>query len=161
MKHPELLKVLELNKTVLRQLISVMTEAEIQRRIKDYWTVYEHLAHLVEAQEVAVRRIGRFLHEEAPAIVPFSPDKAPETASKPASAESLLEVFCQHRDTQLTLLRKAKTADWKKTGSHPEYTRYTLEILVRHTMLHDHFHMFRMEQLWIMKEEFLLPLESN
>jgi uncharacterized damage-inducible protein DinB len=155
-----MLKVLELNKSVLRQFFGVMTPTEIQRRIRDYWTISEHLSHLAETQEVMLARIGLILKEDAPKIVPFTPDDAALQKQKPDTAE-LLDRFCRLRDKQLNLIKRAKPADWAKSVTHPEYTKYSLEILLRHTMVHDHFHMFRIEQLWIMKEEFLMDLNSN
>jgi len=153
-------KELELSKAVLRQFLSVMTEAEVHRRIHDYWTIAEHLSHLVESQSITLRRIGIILAEDTPRLVPFTPDGS-ALQKRQETTEELLDTFCRTRDDQLRLLKRAKAIDWAKTVTHPEYTKYSLEILVRHTLLHDHFHMARMEQLWIMKEEYILPLDSN
>lgn len=161
MSHKDLFRVLELNKSVLRQFFSVMTEAEIHKRIRSYWTIGEHLSHLVDSQAITVKRIELIYEQQTPKIVPFTPNDDDVKNAKKASTAELLDAFDQRRDAQLKLLKKAKAADWAKTVTHPEYRRYSLEILVRHTLLHDHFHMARMEQLWIMKEELVMDLESN
>lgn len=160
MSHKDMFKTLELNKSILGQFLGAMTEAEIQRRIRGYWTIAEHLSHLVDSQDITIRRIGLIFEQDEPKIVPFTPSDDIKNQKAPSTAE-LFERFCQKRDAQLKLLKRAKPRDWTKTVTHPEYTRYSLEILVRHTLLHDTFHMARMEQLWIMKEEFIMDLESN
>jgi hypothetical protein len=161
MSHKDMFQVLELNKSVLKQFFGVMTEAEVHKRIRSYWTIGEHLSHLVDSQAVTVKRIELIYEQDAPRIVPFTPNDDDVKNAKKASTAELLETFCQRRDAQLKLLKKAKAADWAKTVTHPEYYRYSLEILVRHNLLHDAFHMARMEQLWIMKEDLIMELESN
>jgi uncharacterized damage-inducible protein DinB len=156
-----LLRSLKDNKAILRQFLESMTEEEIHRKIKDYWTIYEHLEHLVETQQVILKRIELFIREAAPTLVPYTPDKAPEAKSSPPSTAQLLDQFDKWRDKQLDLVKNSKKETWKKSGTHPEYTRYSFEILLRHALVHDSFHMARIEQLWIMKEEFIMPLDSN
>jgi hypothetical protein len=147
------------NKAILRQFVGSMSEEEIHRRIRNYWTIYEHIDHLVETQAISLERIGLFLREERPVIVPFVPDGIPDTGKK--SVAELLDSFDDYRSRQVELVEKAPARVWERLGSHDQYTKYGFEILLRHTLLHDSFHMARMEQLWIMKEEFLLDLDSN
>ncbi|MDA1119365.1 MAG: hypothetical protein O2887_02525 [Bacteroidetes bacterium] len=44
---------------------------------------------------------------------------------------------------------------WSKTAVHPEFNKYSHYILLRHAMMHDHFHMYRIEELWLTKDEYL------
>ena len=52
----------------------------------------------------------------------------------------------------------ATPADWEKTATHPEYEQYSLIILARHILMHDHWHMYRMEELWLTRDEYLTIL---
>ena len=70
-----------------------------------------------------------------------------------------LESFKHHREKQLALLEKADASTWQKTATHPEYELYSMYILVRHILMHDHWHMFRMEELWLTRDAYLTKLE--
>jgi predicted transcriptional regulator YdeE len=39
-----------------------------------------------------------------------------------------------------SIIKKAKRGVWQKEGVHPEYKKYSFEILLRHMLLHDSFH---------------------
>jgi hypothetical protein len=65
------------------------------------------------------------------------------------------EAFNQYREKQVSLLETADDITWQKTGRHPEYTLYSLYILARHILMHDHWHMYRMEELWLTRDEYL------
>jgi hypothetical protein len=149
------------NKRVLRQFVSVMREDELQRRIKDYWTIYEHLDHLVLTQKMLLGRIRQFIVEEKPVMKPYTPDEAPVVEDSKKTAQNLVDEYCTLRDMQIALIRKAGRNVWRKDGAHQEYTKYSFEILLRHILLHDSFHMARMEELWIKREEYIMELNQS
>jgi uncharacterized damage-inducible protein DinB len=149
------------NKNILKQFVSIMTNEEIQRRIKDYWTIYEHLDHLVAAQKVLLGRIKQFMSEDNPAMKPYTPDDRPAVENANKSAGDLVNEFCKLRDIQIGLVKRAKQGVWGKEGRHEEYTKYSFEILLRHILLHDSFHMSRMEELWIKREEYIMELNQR
>lgn len=146
------------NKRILRQFVSAMQAEAIQRRIKDYWTIYEHLDHLVVTQRMLLGRIQQFLAEERPVMKPYVPEDKPEVENASKSATELVLEFEKLRDEQVALIKKANRTVWQKEGIHPEYRKYGFEILLRHVLLHDSFHMWRMEELWIEKEELIREL---
>ncbi len=157
----DLLTGLSNNRNVLRQFVSVMREDEIHRRIKDYWTIYEHIDHLVLTQKLLLVRVQQFIVEAKPVMKPYTPDAAPASDEAPKTAKVLVEEFCKLRDMQIALVRQARRGVWQKEGSHEEYTKYSFEILLRHTLLHDSFHMARMEELWIKKEKYIMELDQS
>lgn len=161
MVKKDLLAGLSNNRNVLRQFVSVMREDEIHRRIKDYWTIYEHIDHLLLTQKLLLGRIQQFIVEAKPVMKPYTPDTAPAADEAPKPAKVLVEEFCRLRDMQTALVRKARRSVWQKEGTHEEYARYSFEILLRHILLHDSFHMARMEELWIKKEKYILPLDQS
>jgi len=158
MIEKELLTGLANNKRILRQLVSVAGDGAMRRRIKDYWTIYEHLDHLVVAQRMLLGRIRQFLEEERPVMRPYVPEAHPEVEGEDKSADELVDEFEALRDEEIRLIEGAGGEVWAKEAEHPEYRKYGFEILVRHILLHDGFHMWRMEELWIEREELIKEL---
>lgn len=42
-----------------------------------------------------------------------------------------------------------------RSARHPEYTLYTPYVMLRHMMMHDYLHMYRIEELWLTRPEYL------
>ena len=146
------------NKNILKQLVLVINENDIHKRIKDFWTIYEHIDHLVVTQKMLLGRIQQFIVEDKPIMKPYIPEDKPTVENDKKSAKDLVEEFIKIRDLQIGIIKKAKRNVWHKEGIHPEYLKYSLEILIRHILLHDSFHMWRIEELWIEKEELIKEL---
>ena len=60
------------------------------------------------------------------------------------------------RRKTVELARTLSPEDWRKEATQPEYEYYTAKILLRHMLMHDNLHMYRIEQLWLTREVFLL-----
>ena len=155
MSHSQLIEALKLNAEILNTFVRSIPEDAMIARRQDFWTIYEHLLHLVETQVMLHHRIELFIAEEAPVMIPFNPEGTPESER---SIEELLEAFSSWRGKQVELLETCDEATWDKMGEHPEYDSYSFETLVRHISLHDGYHMYRMEELWLLKDEFIKPL---
>ena len=130
------------------------------RRGAGFWTVNEHVSHLADVQPMLLERLQRFVDEPAPAFVPFIPDDD-AAASGPPNMESdqALAQFGAYRQRQIALLAQADDRTWQKTATHPEYAHYSFYILVRHILMHDYWHMYRMEELWLTHDQFLTELQ--
>lgn len=51
--------------------------------------------------------------------------------------------------------------NWKcGNPSIPEYALYSLFILARHILMHDHGHIYRMEERWLTRDAYLTKLEG-
>jgi uncharacterized damage-inducible protein DinB len=129
-------------------------------RGEGFWTIAEHVSHLAQVQTMLLERLQRFMNEDRPEFVPYIPGDD-ETETRPPYMEQnvALESFAHHRKEQITLLEKAEDTDWQKTATHPEYELYSLYIQVRHMLMHDHWHMYRMEELWLTRDAYLTKLE--
>lgn len=128
------------------------------RRKPHFWTIREHVAHLAEVQPMLTGRLERFRDEVEPNFTPYIPSDGPppaEVASPPLSVDTALAQFASLRAAQVELIKSLPEAVWAKRGIHPEYEHYTPAILVRHIAMHDHWHMYRIEELWITRDEFL------
>ncbi|CAB1056951.1 hypothetical protein D1BOALGB6SA_1690 [Olavius sp. associated proteobacterium Delta 1] len=157
----DLLDGLRRSGNILSQFVkSIPAEKMNLRRGEGFWTIAEHVSHLAQVQPMLLERLHRFMHEDRPEFVPYVPGDAETEAGPPHMEKNVaLESFTHHRAKQLTLLKKADEADWQKTAIHPEYERYSLYILVRHILMHDHWHMYRMEELWLTRDAYLTKLD--
>jgi len=126
-----------------------------ERRCDTCWSILEHVAHLCEVQPMLSQRIGRILTEVTPRFVPFNP--AGEYRPDPGglSALELIQAMAEERGRQVGHLSGLPEEAWSRKAVHPEYTEYGLTIVVRHMLLHDFWHMYRIEELWLLNDEFL------
>lgn len=148
------------------------------RRRPHFWTIRDHIVHLADVQPMLLGRIERFRDEEHPSFIPFIPDDAeaddgeggePESAgeppdggarsTEPQSVEAAVEAFRECRDRQIRLIESLSAEVWERRASHPEYSLYSTSILIRHIAMHDHWHMYRVEELWLTRDEFLTEVE--
>lgn len=147
---------------VLSSFVSTIPEAQLDRRRGDgFWTIAEHISHLARVQPMMLDRLQRFSNEEHPEFIPYIPgdgEDEPETPER-MEIESALTQFTDVRSRQLALLESADETTWQRQATHPEYDRYSLYIFVRHMLMHDYWHMYRMEELWLTKDSYLTHLE--
>ena len=153
-----LLEALKGAPAILKGLIQNIPEERLDvRRGDGFWTIAEHLSHLAEVQPMLLKRIERFMNENHPVFVPYIPpggEDGPQTPARMDTA-SALDQFARYREKQLALIEGVDDATMSKTATHPEYEAYTLHILIRHALLHDFWHMYRMEELWLVKDAHL------
>ena len=155
---PDLLDGLRRSINILSAFVTALPENKLNRRRgAGLWTVAEHASHLAQVQPMLLERLQRFLDEDLPEFVPYIPGDDEKEDGPPAemAMKAALAEFAKSRQRQLALLEKADDAAWQKTAIHPEYDLYTLYILTRHILMHDHWHMYRMEQLWLTKDAFM------
>ena len=147
---------------ILSGLIMELPDAVLNlRRAAGHWTIAEHGAHLAEVQPMLAQRVERILNEDTPEFVPFIPDENDDTAPPDIPpVREVLASFKEGRDRIVQLLGQAGPEDWKRMAVHPEYDQYGLLILARHILMHDHWHMYRMEELWLTRDSYLTNLEG-
>jgi uncharacterized damage-inducible protein DinB len=126
------------------------------RRGEGFWTIAEHIDHLAQVQPMLLSRIETFAQTRQPEFVPYLPGDEPP-AEKPAALDipTALKAFGDYRGRQIEQLKSLSSDIWQRTAIHPEYERYSLPILARHILMHDYWHMYRMEELWLTKDAYL------
>jgi hypothetical protein len=102
------------NKMILQDFIMQMTDTEIQNRYKDYWTIREHIEHLVISQNILLERIKIFINEQNPIIKPYSPNPSEENTYKAMKIDELTSKFASIRNEQIRLIKKASNEVWKR-----------------------------------------------
>ncbi|SHO46810.1 DinB family protein [Desulfopila aestuarii] len=159
---PYLLEALSRSPKILSEFVKTIPENKLDsRRGESFWTIAEHYSHLAQVQPMLLKRFERFMNEDKPEFFPYVPgggEKEPETPLC-MSIDAALDQFASYRTRQLQLLENADDSSWGKTGIHPEYEEYSLYILTRHVLMHDHWHMYRMEELWLTRDAYLTRLE--
>jgi hypothetical protein len=92
--------------------------------------------------------------------IPGADEAEPETPPRMEMADAM-DQFAEYRKRQVTCLENVDINDeiWRRTATHPEYETYTLYILTRHLLMHDHWHMYRMEELWLTRDAYLTKME--
>ncbi|MBJ6750056.1 DinB family protein [Geomonas anaerohicana] len=158
---PDLLDSLKRTPSILSQLVESIPEQKLDlRRGNGFWTITEHVSHLAGVQPMLLQRIERFLKEEHPEFIPYLPGQGEEEPDTPVRLEmtEALQQFAGFRMKQLELLKGLDEKTWCRTGTHPEYEAYSLYILTRHILMHDHWHMYRMEELWLTRDAYLTQL---
>lgn len=142
---------------ILKELIAQIPEEVLKvRRRPDKWSIHENACHLAHAEEMILERFERFAKEPEPTFNPYIPGDT-------VSADNLIELdlqasmkaFQHLRSEMVKLLKSYNDEDWNRKGKHPQYKAYDAHILMRHTLMHDHFHMYRIEELWLTRDEYL------
>jgi 2-polyprenyl-3-methyl-5-hydroxy-6-metoxy-1,4-benzoquinol methylase/uncharacterized damage-inducible protein DinB len=126
------------------------------RRIPGKWSIHEHACHLADVQPMLIERLRRFKQEERPVFTPYIPGKTvPDDHLLKMDLAEMLSQFASDRIELLTLAGTFREDIAEKQGVHDEYSQYTPHILLRHILMHDYLHMYRIEKLWLTKEEYL------
>lgn len=143
---------------ILSDLISQIPENERHlQRIPGKWSIHENACHLAVVEPMMYDRLLTFKNVDYPVFQAYLPGtNVDDTPLSKMNLEESLKNFARYRAETILLARSLSEKDWKKEASHPEYKLYTAEILLRHLLLHDGLHMFRVQQLWLTKEAFLL-----
>ena len=158
----DLLEGLRRTPKILSEFVLAVPEDKIDlRRGEGFWTVAEHVSHLAQVQPMLLDRFQRFINEDHPEFVPYIPGNVEDEPDTPPrmNMNAALDQYTHCRKNQLALLESAQDITWKKTAVHPEYETYSLYILTRHVLMHDYWHMYRMEELWLTKDAYLTKME--
>ncbi|MBN2738617.1 MAG: DinB family protein [Spirochaetales bacterium] len=138
---------------------SLDDEALDRKRGSTVWTLREHIYHLAKVQPVLYKRLETFRDKDPVEIAAYYPAKE-ETKEQDnekvdfASIKDALKEFKTWRKKQVKMVKGLKQKVFDKKASHSQYTRYDLGILLRHILMHDYWHMYRMEDIWLCKDEF-------
>ncbi|MEO6094398.1 MAG: DinB family protein [Fibrobacteria bacterium] len=142
---------------MLQGLMAVVPEPMRRlHRIPGKWCIHAHACHIVDVQPMLIGRLRRFLDDPHPVFVPYIPDG--ESGEAPLLAMDLRErlaAFPALRAEMVELIRSAPASFWEGRAEHPEYADYSPAILARHIMMHDHLHMYRIEELWLTRDAYL------
>lgn len=127
-----------------------------ERRINGKWSIHEHACHLVDVQQMINARFIKFRDDEKPEVKPYLPGtNVADDFLMDLPLKETVEKFAGYRKSLLDIVDGFDEKTWQKKVIHPEYEPFNPYIFLRHVMMHDHFHMYRIEELWLTNQEFL------
>ncbi len=120
------------------------------RRIKNKWSIHEHACHVATGERYGfLKRIEQFIKEDRPKIEPLSGESFPPDFYLQMDLNTALVEFVNLRKRVIEVCNNLDESIWNKEANHPEYKVYTPYIMLKHLLMHDHFHMYRIEELWL------------
>ena len=145
----ELLDVYRSTPVTLRALVAGVDDALLKRRpVDDGWAIIEIVAHLVDTEERAMKRVERMLHEDNPALPAYDPAELAEVRHYRSMAlDERLGLFTSLRQTHVALLEGLDAAAWSRTGQHEETGEITIEALTAHMAAHDAIHLAQIARI--------------
>ena len=151
-----LIQILENTPEVISNYVSLISEDELNaKRGENFWTIEEHLVHLDYVQDILLERILKFKNEDEPKITPYFPEDDKIEKQKFNSIDEILISYKNKRDKQIKLINEIKDSAVNKKAFHDEYKKYNFEIVLNHILFHDYWHMYRIEELWLTKDQYL------
>jgi len=125
MTEAELKKHLDLAEKSPREIAAAvlgLTDKTLRYRISpDKWCILEILAHLADIEILYAYRMRQMLADKDPVIAPIDQDAwAKNLGYLESSPPELVALYGLNRHATVTLLRRLKEADLKKSARHPE-----------------------------------------
>ena len=112
------------------------------------WGAVEHLAHLLDFDQVSLERVERILSEDEPEIEEFDTDvRAIELNYHAQDPFATLDKLRAARMRLVDRLAALPDEAWQRTAMHPEFGRITLEELVQRIDAHDAEHVHALKDL--------------
>jgi len=142
---------------ILRGLLKKIPEERLRfKRFPDKWTIHEHACHLAEVQPVLIERFKILDEQSDPQVQPYLPGvNIPDEHLIDMNLGEALASFTELRKELISLVNDFTDATWQRPVLHPEYEIYNGLILLRHVLMHDHLHMYRIEELWLTQDDYL------
>lgn len=125
------------------------------KRNESAWTIREHLVHLLGVQEMLLSRMKKIIDEPSPAIEPYFPDKQSRNDTNTGiDFEELFIEYKNYRAKEILLIIDLPDSILDKSASHREYINYTIRLMVNHMIYHEYWHMYRIEEIWLTRDEY-------
>jgi uncharacterized damage-inducible protein DinB len=146
---PLILSSLEATPSILRHLVeSVPADRLKLRRIPGKWSIHEHACHMRTVHPLMMKRLTLFEQEISPEIRPVIPGTTDDDSHLiHENLEEALNLFDRERVEFVAKGRSLTPEFLARKARHAEYDIYTPYHLFRHILMHDHLHLYRIEEL--------------
>ncbi|WP_298517959.1 DinB family protein [uncultured Kordia sp.] len=134
---------------LLAELISEIDPALYKKEIiKGKWSIHEHATHIGVGDMYGFqKRLQDFKEHEKPIFEPLSGDNFDSTFFIELDLQKTITDFFDMRNKTIELAKEFNADDWNKLAMHPEYKTYTPYIMLRHLLMHDHNHLYKIEDM--------------
>jgi hypothetical protein len=148
-KIETILNALKETPRLLKELITEIDPGLYKENIiKGKWSIHEHATHVAVGDTYGFqKRLKNFKQKENPTFEPLSGDNFPKNFFLELDLTKTLEEFFKIRQSTIELAYTLKSADWHKEANHSEYKRYTPYIMLRHLLMHDQSHLYKIEDM--------------
>lgn len=151
-----LITVLKNTPLIISNYIQQIPENDLPiKKGADFWTIKKHLLHLEYVQNILHERILKFKNDQFPKITPYFPENDEIVENKFNNINEIIDSYKSKRNKQIKLIDVLDEKDFLKEAVHNEYKKYNIEIILNHIIFHDYWHMYRIEELWLTKDEYL------
>ncbi|MEJ2663973.1 MAG: hypothetical protein P8107_08005 [Spirochaetia bacterium] len=72
------------------------------------------------------------------------------------SLKQAFSVYFDLRTKQIALAQSLTPAELSRQARHPEYEEYSIVVLLHHMVFHEYWHMYRVEELWLTRDEYFI-----
>jgi hypothetical protein len=103
---------------------------------------------LIRVSWVVDDLLEQMLASQPPVITPYDPGTDNPDDDYCASTLRIARLV-RGRALLVRRLWELRPADWRKAAQHAEYSHYSVFIMFRHLALHDFFHAYRIEELFL------------
>tara|TARA_B110000971_G_C20024254_1_gene507962 strand:- start:156 stop:623 length:468 start_codon:yes stop_codon:yes gene_type:complete len=134
---------------LLKELISeIDSKIYKEKIINGKWSIHEHATHIAVSDIYGFqKRLSDFKQKEKPIIEPLSGDNFEKNFFMELDLKKSLDDFFEIRQTTIELAKAFNKNDWNKLAIHTEYKTYTPYIMLRHLLMHDHNHLYKIEDM--------------
>ncbi|AXG68273.1 DinB superfamily protein [Kordia sp. SMS9] len=148
-KIESILVALQQTPRLLCELIDeIDTELYQKEIIQGKWSIHEHATHIAVGDIYGFqKRLEDFKLQEKPIFQPLSGDSFHKNFFIELDLHKSIADFFEIRNTTIELARNFHENDWHKVSIHPEYKTYTPYIMLRHLLMHDHAHLYKIEDM--------------
>ena len=154
MNHPPtLITALASAPEIIIGLVREVPPQNLKRRPSpNKWSAHEHACHITTIDAPYLARLELMLSDPSPQITPIfaTPDEE-AGALLNVDLDEALALYVSERARLVERLQQLAEADWQRTALHPEYSHYSVWIMVRQLLLHEMQHAYRIEELRLTK----------
>jgi hypothetical protein len=148
-KIQTILNALQETPRILKELIDEI-EPKLYKKeiISGRWNIHEHATHVAVGDLYGFqKRLSEFKKLEHPIFEPLSGDNFSKEFFLDLDLEQTLNEFIKVRQETIQLANSFDVDEWHKEATHPEYKRYTPYIMLHHLLMHDHAHLYKIEDM--------------
>tara|TARA_B110001452_G_scaffold252332_1_gene242119 strand:+ start:1032 stop:1511 length:480 start_codon:yes stop_codon:yes gene_type:complete len=134
---------------LLKELITeIDSELYKEKIIKGKWSIHEHATHIAVGDNYGFqKRLNDFRQEKKQIFEPLSGDNFDKDFFIKLDLKKAINDFFEIRQRTIELAKEFNSNDWSKLAIHPEYKTYTPYIMLRHLLMHDHNHLYKIEDM--------------
>ena len=135
----------------MKELITEIDSTIYKEKIvKGKWSIHEHATHIAVGDIYGFQtRLNDFRQEEMATFEPLAGDNFDEYFFMKLDLENAINDFFKIRQRTIELAKEFNSNDSNKLAIHPEYKTYSPYIMLRYLLMHDHNHLYKIEDMGI------------